>query len=69
VEPRGPYVDRNRYNVLAAYNSYPQSPLPNVDFYVASRFQFEPDATGCKLFEIDAPWEGEAKRLMITKPC
>jgi hypothetical protein len=50
VEPRGPYVDRDRYTVLAAFGNQPQSQWPDADYYVANRFDFEPDPSGCKLF-------------------
>jgi Dolichyl-phosphate-mannose-protein mannosyltransferase len=69
VEPRGPYVDRDRYIVLAADGDQTQSLWSDADYYVANRFDFEPNPAGCKLFEIDAPWEGEAKRIVIVKPC
>ena len=68
VEPRGPYVDDDRYTVVPAWRGE-DSESAGADFYVASRFAFEPDPSGCKLFEVDAPWEGEAKRIVITKPC
>jgi hypothetical protein len=71
VEPRGPYVDRDRYTVVAAFGNQPQSQWSDADYYVASRFDFEPDPSDPFTLhrERDAPWEGEAKRIVIAKPC